>query len=135
MSGINKVILVGRLGGDPELKQVGQSQVAQFSLATSESWTDKNNQKQERVEWHRVVFWSKPAEIIKQYAKKGSQLYVEGRLQTRSWEKDGQKHYATEIVGTGFQFLGNAPSRENQQRDGGDPGPEPSFNDKEEIPF
>jgi single-strand DNA-binding protein len=106
--GVNKVILIGNLGADPELRYTPSGQaVCDLRLATNESWTDKNGQKQERTEWHRVVFWGKPAEILKQYLAKGQKLYVEGRLQTRSWEdKEGNKRYSTEIVGNDFMFLG-----------------------------
>jgi len=87
MAGVNKVILVGNLGADPEIKQVNSTQAANVSLATSESWTDKTtNQRQEKTEWHRLVFWDKLADIAAQYLKKGSQIYVEGKLQTRSWD-------------------------------------------------
>src|SRR5262249_14863582 len=106
--GVNKVILIGNLGADPELRYTpGGQAVCDIRLATNESWTDKNGQKQERTEWHRVVMWGKPAEICKQYLSKGQKLYVEGRLQTRSWDdKEGNKRYSTEIVATDFMFLG-----------------------------
>ena len=98
MASINKVIIVGRLGKEPELKDVGQSQVCKFSVATSEKWTDKNGQKQERTEWHNIVVWGKLADICGTYLKKGSEVYIEGKLQTESYEKDGQKKYITNIV-------------------------------------
>src|SRR6186713_497002 len=106
--GVNKVILIGNLGADPELRYTPSGQaVCDLRLATNESWTDKNGQKQERTEWHRVVMWGKPAEICKQYLSKGQKLYIEGRLQTRSWDdKEGNKRYSTEIIGTDFMFLG-----------------------------
>lgn len=106
MSGVNKVIIVGNLGKDPEVKAAGQSTVANFSLATSESYTDKSGAKQEKTEWHRIVAWGKLAELAGQYLKKGRQVYVEGKLQTREWEKDGQKKYTTEIVASNITFLG-----------------------------
>ena len=92
---VNKVIILGRLGQDPELKYTaGGSAVCNFSLATSESWTDRNGQKQEKTEWHRVVVWGKLAELCNQYLSKGRQAYVEGKLATRSWEdQNGQKRY------------------------------------------
>lgn len=105
MSGVNKVIIVGNLGKDPEVKAVGQNTVANFSLATSESYT-KDGQKQEKTEWHKVVAWGKLAELAGQYLKKGRQVYVEGKLQTREYEKDGQKRYSTEIVANNITFLG-----------------------------
>ena len=107
---VNKVILVGRLGQDPELKYTPSGMaVCNFSLATGDTWTDKNGQKQERTEWHRVVVWGKLAELCGQYLAKGRQAYLEGALQTRSWEgKDGQKRYTTEINAKTVQFLGGA---------------------------
>jgi single-strand DNA-binding protein len=109
-SGINKVILIGRLGQDPEVRYTSNGgAVANFSLATNESWTDKAGQKQERTEWHKVVVWGKLGELCGQYLSKGRQAYVEGRLQTRDWtDKEGQKRYTTEIVAQNIQFLGGA---------------------------
>ena len=106
---VNKVILVGRLGNDPEMKSTQSgSAVANLSIATSESWTDKQGQRQERTEWHRVVFFNKPAETIGQYVKKGQQLYVEGRLQSRKWQdKDGIEKYSTDIISDNFTFVGS----------------------------
>ena len=143
MSGVNKVILVGRLGADPELKVVGQgSSVARLSLATSESWTGKDGQKQERTEWHRVVVWGKLADICGKHLSKGRQVYVEGRIQTRSWEdQQGQKRYSTEVVANTVQFLGGANERSSSSSyDSSDSsmqdfGPEPSFDQSDEIPF
>jgi len=111
--GVNKVILIGNLGADPELRYTpGGQAVCDIRLATNEAWTDKNGQKQERTEWHRVVMWGKPAEICKQYLAKGQKLYIEGRLQTRSWDdKEGNKRYSTEIVATDFMFLGGGGER------------------------
>jgi len=106
---VNKVILLGRLGQDPELKHTPSgAAVCNFSLATTESWNDKNSgQKQERTEWHRVVVWGKLAELCNQYLAKGRQAFVEGRLQTRSWDdKEGNKRYTTEINATTVQFIG-----------------------------
>ncbi len=105
---VNKVILLGRLGQDPELKYTPSGQaVCNFSLATSESWTDKSGQKNERTEWHRVVVWGKLAELCNQYLGKGRQAFIEGKLQTRSWDdKDGNKRYTTEIQANTVQFLG-----------------------------
>ncbi|MCF8057647.1 MAG: single-stranded DNA-binding protein [Bacteriovoracaceae bacterium] len=105
---INKVMLIGRLGSDPELKYTPSgSAVCNFSLATSESWTDKSGQKQEKTEWHRVVVWGKLAELCNQYLAKGRQAFIEGSLQTRQWDdKSGQKRYTTEINAKNVQFLG-----------------------------
>lgn len=149
MAGINKVIILGRLGQDPEMKAVGQgSTVTRLNVATSESWVDKNGQKQERTEWHRVTVWGKLAELCGKYLAKGRQVYVEGKLQTRSWEDNGQKKYATDIVASTVQFLGagNAAGASADSSNGmnqssgndfnfGDFGPEPSFNQSEDIPF
>ena len=123
MSGVNKVILIGNLGADPETRYLPDGNaVTNINLATSESWKDKNSgQKQEKTEWHRVVLFRKLAEIAGQYLKKGSKVFVEGKLQTRQWEKDGHKHYTTEIVANELQFLdsrgdqgGNAPASQPQ---------------------
>mgnify|MGYP001296124174 CR=1 FL=1 len=149
MAGVNKVIIVGRLGQDPEMKAVGQgATVTRLNVATSENWVGKDGQKQERTEWHRIVVWGKLAEICGKYLAKGRQVYVEGRLQTRSWEDNGQKKYSTEIVASTVQFLGSASGEASQgdrsmnqnNNNGGDFnfsdfGPEPSFNQSEEIPF
>jgi single-strand DNA-binding protein len=107
---VNKVILLGRLGQDPELKYTpGGAPVCNFSMATTESWTDKQGQKQEKTEWHRIVVWGKLAELCNQYLSKGRQAFVEGRLQTRSWDdKDGSKRYTTEIMANTVQFIGGA---------------------------
>ena len=108
--GINKVILVGNLGKDPEVRYSPSGQaVANVTIATSESWKDKNTgEKQERTEWHRIVFFGRLAEIAGEYLKKGAQIYVEGRLQTRKWQdKEGQDRYTTEIVANEMQMLGS----------------------------
>lgn len=109
MLGVNKVILIGRLGKDPELRYTpGGQAVASFSVATSERWTDKNNQRQERTEWHNIVAWGKLGELANQYLKKGNPAYIEGRITTRSWDdRDGNKKYKTEIVANSIQFLGS----------------------------
>ena len=98
--GVNKVILVGNVGNDPEVRYMPNGNaVANVSVATSDSWKDRNTgDQQERTEWHRVVFFNRLAEIVEQYVKKGTKLYLEGRLQTRSWEQDGAKRYSTEII-------------------------------------
>ncbi len=108
--GINKVILIGNLGNDPEVRYTANgSAVANISLATAESWKDKNTgEQQERTEWHRIVFFSRLAEIVGEYLRKGSQVYIEGRLQTRKWtDKEGQDRYTTEIVANEMQMLGS----------------------------
>lgn len=106
--GVNKVILLGNVGGDPELRYTPSGAgVANFSIATNESWTDKNSgERQERTEWHRIVAWGRLAEICNQYLRKGSKVYIEGSIQTRSWEgQDGQRRYTTEIVAREMQML------------------------------
>ncbi|HEX9810585.1 MAG TPA: single-stranded DNA-binding protein [Burkholderiales bacterium] len=108
--GVNKVILVGNLGRDPEVRYSPNGQaVANVTIATSESWKDKTSgEKQERTEWHRIVFFGRLAEIAGEYLKKGAQIYVEGRLQTRKWQdKDGHDRYTTEIVANDMQMLGS----------------------------
>lgn len=141
MSGVNKIILVGRLGKDPEIRytQSGAG-VTNFNLATSENWTDREGQKQERTEWHRVVVWGKMAEVCSQYLQKGRQVYVEGRLQTRQWDdKDGNKRYTTEVVANTVQFLDKAGSaQESSDQSMGAPIPAPSNDNAgmdEDIPF
>ena len=111
MAGVNKVILIGNLGKDPELRVTPTgTAVATFSLATTERRTDKNGQRKDLTEWHNIVAFGKTAELVNQYLKKGRQCYLEGRIQTRSWDdKDGTKKYKTEIIINSVQFLGSAP--------------------------
>ena len=108
MGSVNKVILVGNLGRDSELRYTpGGAAVATLNLATTEVWNDRNNQRQEKTEWHRVVLWGKQAESLQEYLTKGKQIYVEGRLQTRQWDdKDGNKRYTTEIKADRITLLG-----------------------------
>src|ERR1700690_2495879 len=123
-SGLNKGMLIGNLGKDPEVRYTpGGQAVANFTIATNENWTDKQGQKQERTEWHRIVVWGKLAELCGKYLTKGRQAYIEGRLQTRSWEdQQGQKRYSTEIVANTVQFLGgNAGASANSQQESGFP--------------
>jgi single-strand DNA-binding protein len=105
---VNKVILVGRLGRDPETRYTGGGQaVANFSVATDETFKDRNGERQKRTEWHKVVVWGKQAEIAQQYLKKGSMIYLEGRIQSREWQdKEGQKRTSFEIVANNFRMLG-----------------------------
>ena len=146
--GINKVILVGNLGRDPETRYMPSGgAVTNVSIATSKSWRDRDSGEQkERTEWHRIVFFNRLAEIANEYLKRGSKVYVEGELRTREWEREGQKHYTTEIVANEMQMLdsrgeggmgalgggGSAPSR-SQQSD--DFGPPPSDDFDDDIPF
>lgn len=108
MSSLNKVLILGNLGSDPELKMLPSGQaVAQFNVATNDVWVDKGGQRQERTEWHRIVVWGRQAEQCAQYLKKGRTVFIEGRLQTRQWDdKTGQKRYTTEIVANNVQFIG-----------------------------
>jgi single-strand DNA-binding protein len=141
MAGLNKVILIGNLGRDPELRytQSGQA-VANFTLATNESWTNRSGEREERTEWHRIVAWAKLAEFCGEYLAKGKQIYVEGRLQTRDWEdKDGNKRYTTEIKADKLLMLGarsdagyQPPADEPRKGGPGEPTPGPEGDD---IPF
>ena len=121
---VNKVLLIGRLGNNPEIRFTNTgTAVANFNLATSEFWNDKTGQKQERTEWHRVVVWGKLAETCEKYLAKGRQCFVEGRLQTRSWDdKDGNKRYTTEIVASTVQFLGAGAGANAQPQAGASMG-------------
>lgn len=124
--GVNKAILVGNLGRDPEIRySPGGAAVATVSIATTDSWKDKQTgEQQERTEWHRVVFFGRLAEIVGEYLKKGSQVYVEGRIQTRKWQdKEGNDRYTTEVVANEMQMLGG--------RGGGSPGGPPSDYDQD----
>ena len=118
MAGINKVIIVGHLGNDPEMRTMPNGeQVANISVATSESWTDKNSgEKKTQTEWHRIVFYRRQAEICGQYLQKGSQVYIEGSLKTRKWQdNNGQDRYTTEIQGDVLQMLGSRQNEQSQQ--------------------
>jgi single-strand DNA-binding protein len=126
MAGINKVIIVGRLGKDPEVSYVPSgAAVAKFSVATSETWKDKNTgEKKERTEWHRIVAWDKLGEICGKYLSKGRQVYVEGKLQSRSYDdKEGIKRYVTDIIAQEVQFLGGNRDSSDAGRSGGGPAP------------
>jgi single-strand DNA-binding protein len=133
MGSVNKVILVGNLGRDAELRYTpGGSPVATINLATTEVWNDKSGQRQEKTEWHRVVLWGKTAESLNEYLTKGKQIYVEGRLQTRQWDdKDGNKRYTTEIrgdrivlLGGGGGGMGGGGGRQQSRGGGAQAGPE-----------
>ena len=161
--GINKVILVGNLGRDPETRYMPSGgAVTNVSIATSKGWKDKDSGEQkERTEWHRIVFFNKLAEIAGEYLKRGSKVYIEGELRTRDWEKDGQKHYTTEVVASEMQMLdsrgemgvgGPSPGGQSSGQSGGGPpsggsdsirslspaegfGPPPSDDFDDDIPF
>jgi len=133
MRGVNKVLILGNLGRDPETRFLPSGDaVTTFSIATSESWKDKSGNEQSKVEWHNCVAFKRTGEIAAQYLKKGSKVYVEGQLRTQSWDKDGQKHYKTEIVVRELQLLGDKPGgRPEEARD-----PRESFvEDDAGIPF
>ncbi len=119
MASVNKVILIGNLGRDPEVRYMPDGgAITNISIATTENWKDKNGEKQEKTEWHRVAFFGKLAEIAGEYLKKGSQVYVEGRLQTRKWQdKDGNDKYTTEIVADRMQMLGSRQGMGGADRD------------------
>lgn len=133
---INKVILIGRLGQDPEIRYTPKgTAVCTFSIATNYSWTDPTSkEKKSGVDWHRIVAWNKLAEICGEYLNKGRQIYVEGKLKTRSWEKDGHKNWTTEVVATDIRFLGN---RKDDERESVDSPPEhvSTPTDDDIIPF
>ncbi len=155
MASVNKVILIGHLGRDPETRYTsGGEAVCNFSIATNESWKDKaSGEKREATEWHKIVTYRKLAEIAGQYLKKGSQVYIEGKLKTRKWtDKDGQDRYTTEIEATEFQMLGGRGQGSNDSQQQGGSGsdyapapapqqkrqapPKPSFDDLgDDIPF
>ena len=127
MSGVNKVILVGRLGRDPEVRHLESgATVANFSMATSETYKDRQTgEKREQTEWHNIVLWRGLAEVAEKYVKKGDMIYIEGKLRTRSWEKDGVTRYTTEVVGDNMTMLGGGSSAAGsggmQQKDYGAP--------------
>lgn len=139
---VNKVILVGRLGRDPETRYTSSGQaVCNFTLATDESYKDRNGERQQRTEWHRIVMWGKLAEIGQQYLKKGKLIYIEGRLQTRQWDdKEGNKRTTTEIVANVMRMLGGraegAPAAEAEAASAGreEDHSQPEISD-EDIPF
>ena len=151
--GVNKAIIVGNLGNDPDMRYTaGGAAVANISVATAESWRDKESgEQQERTEWHRVVAFGRLAEIIGEYLRKGSQVYIEGRIQTRKWQdKDGQDRWSTEIVANELQMLGgkgggsanydSAPQTQPQQsapapQAASSPAPAPADDFDDDIPF
>ncbi len=140
MASVNKVILVGNLGRDPELRYIPSGQaVANFTLATNERWRDKDGNNQERTEWHRIVVWGKSAENCAQYLQKGRSVYVEGRLQTREWEdKDGNKRNTTEVIAQTVQFLGGRGGETGgdfSPPGAGSGGGEPSAPPSNDVPF
>ena len=136
MSGVNKVIIVGFLGSNPEMRSMPNGDaVTNVSIATSETWIDKNSgEKKEKTEWHRVIFFRRQAEIAAQYLKKGSLVYVEGQISTRKWQdKNGQDHYTTEIFGSDLKMLNTKDNNQDSQ-----PKPQKTEvlpDDPDNIPF
>ncbi|WP_462137593.1 single-stranded DNA-binding protein [Candidatus Mycalebacterium sp.] len=148
MRGVNKATIIGNVGSDPEMKYTGSGQaVANFSVATNESWTTKEGEKQERTEWHKIVAWGRLAEICGQYLSKGKPVYIEGSIQTRKWEdKEGNTRYTTEIRARDMQFLdskgdsaasagGESASGEQLQPESSAPLEIPENNMDDDIPF
>ena len=146
MSGVNKVILVGHLGANPEVRYTAGGQpVANLRLATTERWVNKNGEKSEQTEWHRVVAWGKLAEICGQYLQKGKQVYIEGKIRTRQWQdQQGQKRYSTEIVAQNMVMLGRAGDRTESMEEpvtvpaddfGGGAGPDLDAANDDDLPF
>lgn len=117
MASVNKAIVLGNVGQDPEIRYTANGDaVCNFSIATTDTWKDKNGQRQERTEWHNIVMYRKLAEIAGEYVRKGSSIYIEGRIQTRKWQtKDGQDRYTTEIIADQMQMLGNRQNGERSQ--------------------
>ena len=138
MASVNKVILLGNLGSDPEVRYTPSGKaVANFSLATSEQWTNKDGEKEEKTEWHRIVAWARLGEICGEYLTKGSQVYIEGRIQSRSWEdRDGNKRYTTEIIAQAMQMLGSSrKGGEAASVEESHPSEEPISIPDDDIPF
>jgi len=134
-SGVNKVIIIGTLGADPEVRFTGGGQaVANFRLAVNDSWNGKDGKRQERTEWVPVVVWGKLAELCGEYLKKGRQAYVEGRLQTREYEKDGQRRFSTEIIASTVVFLGGKDGGRSAPQEGRSEPPPTGAGD-DDIPF
>ena len=136
---VNKVILVGRLGVDPEVRYTGDgTPVASFNLATDEQWKNKNGEKVQKTEWHRIIAWRKLGEICGQYLTKGKLVYIEGKLQTRQWEdKNGGKRYTTEIVANGMKMLGGTSDNEQSAKQGQSKSNNvpPNMPNDDDIPF
>ena len=128
---VNKAILIGRVGKDPDVRTVGDSKVANFSVATSEKYKDRNGQKQEKTQWHRVTAWRQLAEIIQKYVKKGILVYIEGRIEYREYESDGVKKYATDIVASEMKMLSFPDDAEKKEEAPAEEAP----NDDESLPF
>ena len=134
---VNKVILIGRLGADPEIRYTPSgAEVATFRIATSESWTNKSGEKEERTEWHRIVAWRGLAKICGEYLSKGKLVYIEGRLRTRSWEdRDGNKRMTTEVEATDMKMLSAVGEQTRKTKEPEMEPPPPAMKEEEDIPF
>lgn len=146
MGSVNRVIILGNLGADPELKYTPTSRpLCNLRVATTEVYKDKGGQRQEKTEWHRVTVWGDMAENCSKYLAKGRSVYVEGRLETRTYEKDGQKHYATNIVASSVVFLGGGEGKDQPRREPAEkktpagmrvkPIGDPTFDPDDDLPF
>lgn len=138
MASVNKAILIGNLGADPELRYTtGGTAVASFGIATTEKFKNKDGEQQERTEWHNIVCWTRLAEIANEYLRKGSSVYIEGRIQTRSYDdKDGIKKYRTEIIAQRLQLLGGRPKSDQEPSSQPSAPPEPETPvDDDDLPF
>lgn len=132
---LNKVTLIGRVGNDPETRHTADgTTVSTFSLATSETWKDKSGNKKETTEWHTVVAWRKLGEIVGEYVKKGTLLYIEGKLTTRKWEKDGQKHQRTEVVANTIKMLGGGKGNNSSSAGNKPQSQQQGYGDNDFIP-
>lgn len=135
MASLNKAMLIGRLGQAPELKYTqSQTPVAQLSIATHEVWRDKNGEKKEDLQWHRVVVWGKQAENVQKYLTKGDMVYIEGKIQTREYTKNDEKRYATEIVAKDVKFMPRGSEQPNKQQPQSDQGLPPKQPDQPSYP-
>ena len=137
MSSVNKVFLIGRTGKDPEVKEVNGTTVAKFSLATSENWKDKDGNKKEATEWHNIVIWGKLCDVVRKYVKKGDLLYVEGKIRTDKYEKDGVTRYTTNIVVDQLTMLGSKSEEKNPNigRTTAPDAPDTGKSDDDDLPF
>lgn len=133
---MNKVILIGNVGNDPEIKHINESQVAKFPLATSESYKNKEGERITQTEWHNIVIWGSLSKVVEQYVKKGSQVCIEGKITTQSYEKDGQTKYFTSIVANHLKLLGNSSNGNDNKNNNQE---NPSFNNNDDatddLPF
>lgn len=146
MAGVNKVILIGNLGKDPEVRHLESgASVANFPIATTESYKDRNGNRQDQTEWHNIVLWRGLADIAEKYLRKGSQVYIEGKLRSRSWEdKEGNTRYITEVVGDNMTMLGGGNRNSDPMENTGttapaqtnnNPNPDLSEEDEDDLPF